>query len=415
MTPIQIGIIGIGGFAVHHIASAQRCRDQGMCEIGAAVARLPHNPAYEEAEREEELRSLGVRIYRSHQEMFAAEAGKLDLVTIPLGIMHHAPVSIAALEAGYHVLCEKPAAGSTREAQAMQEVRRSSGRNLAIGYQHLLTPGIQGLKRAALDGRFGRLLEARTLVQWPRSSSYYTRNEWAGRLSVSGSQVLDSPMQNAAAHFLQNMLYVAGADLHQCAHPVEVYGENYRANQIESADTQFARIRTDTGVTLVFAASHALRRESAPQTIFRFENATIVWDLEADARIVRGQASGDVELAHYDAIFDGYEVHDYPLVDTLHAIGDGRCPISTIENSLQHVACVESAFASSDGVHPIPQELCETSELASPEAEDAPVPTLTAVEGMEELLGRCFDSGLGPGELGVVWAQAGEKIVVAES
>lgn len=407
MKPIRTGIIGIGGFAVHHIASAQRCQEQGLCEIGAVVARLPHNPAYEEEEREEELRRLGVRIYRSYEEMFAREEGKLDLVTVPLGIMHHAPASIAALEAGFNVLCEKPAAGSTTEALEMQEVQRRTGLTLSIGYQHLLTPGIQGLKRAALEGRFGRLLEARTVVQWPRSSSYYTRNEWAGRLSAAGRQVLDSPIQNAAAHFLQNMLYVAGPTLDQCAHPVEVYGENYHANRIESADTQFARIRTDTGVTMVFAASHALRRESVPQTIFRFENATVVWDIEADARIVRGQAAEETELAHREPLFDGYEVHDYPLVDTLHAIGDGRCPTSTIENSLQHVACVESVFASSEGVHPIPETLCETIELGSQEADDAPVPTLTAVEGMAELLGRCFDSGLGPGELGVTWARAG--------
>lgn len=402
-----VGIIGVGGFAATHIESALRCSQRGMCALKAVVARLPHDPAQREAEREEELRRLGVRVYRSIEEMLAAERGRLDVVTVPLGIALHAPVSIAALKAGFHVLCEKPAAGSTADSRKMLEAQRNSERFLSIGYQHLLSPAIQELKRSAVRGRFGRLLEARTIVQWPRDCRYYTRNAWAGRLVIGGRPVLDSPMQNAAAHFLQNMLYVAGDSHDTAAWPAEIYAENYRANAIESADTQFARIVTDTAVTITFVASHAVRMNQPPYSEFRFERATVAWDPERGTRVV----GGSWELPGTPGSgFDGLELHDYPLADLLHAVAGGRAPRSSIENAVQHVASVEGAFTSSGGVHAIPRECVVVEEGRLEDSSGAPQARLTVVQGLEDILMRCFETGQGPAELGVEWACPGRRI-----
>lgn len=417
MQGVGIGVIGIGGFGATHIEAALHCVEHGLGELSAVVARLPHNPAFREAEREEELEKRGVRVYRSYEELLEGERGRLDLVTVPLGIALHEPVSVAALNAGYHVLCEKPAAGSSDEARRMIEAQRRSGRYLSIGFQHLLTPGIQGLKRAALDGRFGRLLEARTIVAWPRDSRYYARNEWAGRLSLAGRQLLDSPLQNAAAHFMQNMLYVAGPP-DGAARPVAVYAENYQANPIESADTQFLRVRTESGAHLVFAASHALRCAREPYSVFTFERATIAWDTERGAwfldppKPAPDGGEDALRLEGQEPHLAGFAVHDLPFVDTIHAITAGGRPKSTIESSLSHLVCVESAFSSSGGVHRIPPELCTTvpwPDKVGAKGNGKPT-TLTAVEGLEELLERSFELGQGPAELDIPWGRAGRIV-----
>lgn len=57
----------------------------------------------------------------------------------------------------------------------------------------------QALKARLLAGEFGRLKQSAMLGSWPRSSAYYGRAEWAGRLMLGGERVLDSPIGNAMA------------------------------------------------------------------------------------------------------------------------------------------------------------------------------------------------------------------------
>ncbi len=438
---IKIGVIGVGGFAATHIRSILKCEGKGLCELSAVVARQPYNVAYGEEARERELRRKGVRVYRTYEQLLEAEKGALQLVTVPLGIGLHATVSIAGLRAGYNVLCEKPAAGNSHDAQRMLAAQRETGRFVAIGYQYLLSGPIQYLKSLAISRRFGRLLRARTLVRWPRDSVYYGRNEWAGKLYVDGKPIYDSPMQNAAAHFLQNMLYVAGESADASAAPVEVYAENYHANKIESADTQFARIVTAGGTTIVFVGSHALRSEAEPYSEYVFERATLAWDPGSGARFItrekapeHGPAAteesdsagpdrleiDDDKPSGPDAGSPDFETHDLPFVDVIGALRESRLPRCTIANALQHVSCVEASFESSGGVHEIPMDqkeivgrrVGETEPEAARAGGDDGVfeRTLTVVSGMEEILARSFDTFQGPAELGVGWGRAGKTV-----
>ncbi len=389
MEPVRVGVIGIGGFARTHLDSLDRCEGQGLSRLESVVVPLPWNAQYNEEERESEIRRRGVRVYRSYEEMFEGERGRIDLVTVPVGIHLHAPASIAALRAGFNVLCEKPAAGGSAGARDMKDARESSGRILAIGYQHLHTPAIQRIKGITLSGELGRLLNARTLVLWPRESSYYGRNGWAGKLSVNGVQILDSPLQNAAAHFLQNMLYVAGPGRDECAEPVAAYGENYHANDIESADTQFLRITTESGSTLVFVASHAVPEQRDPQTEFRYEHGRILWNYDGQTSVFRTGPDGRETLV--EAFDNGNaRVHDLPFFDVMRAIRESGTPLSHIGNAIQHIRCVEAAFASSGGVVPIPKEFLEYR--------DTPNGTITLVRGIVPELERAYESTAGFGE-----------------
>jgi predicted dehydrogenase len=416
---VRIGIVGASGFAATHIKSALNCQEKGLCELAAVVIRLPYRSGRGKEDRERELRERGIRIYRDYQDMLSAEKNKLDLVTIPVGISLHADISIDSLRAGYHVLCEKPAAGSFRDAVRMLEAQRNTGKILSIGYQYLLTGGIQSTKRLALSRQYGRLLKARSIVQWPRDSLYFNRNEWAGKLRVDGRPVYDSPMQNAAAHFLQHMLYVAGDTADSNAYSAEVYAENYRANNIESADTQFIRIVTDTDVTVTFVASHALREEADPYSEFEFEEATLAWDPRDGARMLtnRGSAAESTAVTAEDLNppnreFEGFNTNDFPFVDVAHALTEVRPPKCSISNSIQHVLCVESAFAASEGIHEIERSYREVipHQNVAADADVQETPTLTAVRDLEKVLSESFRKELGPAELQVPWGRAGTKV-----
>src|SRR5690606_13051786 len=101
---------------------------------------------------------------------------------------------IAALQAGLHVLLEKPVAATVQEVDAIIAAQTAAARLVAVGFQDLYVPAALDIKKRVLDGQIGTLRKVVVRGQWPRSSAYYARNEWAGRLQIDNAWVLDSPV-----------------------------------------------------------------------------------------------------------------------------------------------------------------------------------------------------------------------------
>ncbi len=442
MRPIGIAVIGVGGFGASYLASARRMEKEGLCRIEAVVVRSVKKHAV----MVEDLRSSGVRIHRDLDGLLRAESDQVRLVCIPTGIDSHARFSIAALQAGYDVLCVKPVAGSLDEAHAMREARDRSGRTLAVGFQDIFTPSVQRIKSIALGGRLGRLRSARAYLSWPRTQVYYQRNAWAGRLAVDGVPVLDCPIQNAAGHYLHQMLYVAGPSPHEALEPQWVYAENYRCKEIESADTQFVRVgggRAGGGVTVSLLASHAVRRFAGPTTHYQFEKGVVVWEKEAEGRtgftrVYRhsteeanaGPAEGATLStagagAHAEAAavpfpagrpFEEFcngsaDPHDAVFEDTLKALAEARPPLSTIDNAVQHTKVVQAAFRSAP-IITIPGEFVEPLATRSGKPDGAVgLPTINRIiRGYDDRVPEMFCIGSSPAEIGLPWARRGRIV-----
>ena len=398
MDKVRVGIIGIGGYGARHLESVRVCEAEGRCVLAAVVIREQEIEAQREPERV--LRAAGTTIYRSYAEMLEREKGRLDLVTVPAGIDQHAPQSMAALGAGFNVLCEKPAAGNLGEARRMIEARDEAGRFLAVGFQYLSAPSIQKIKRLTLERRLGPLVSAKGSAAWPRTSLYYGRNYWSGKIRVDGRYIYDSPVQNAVSHFFNNLLYLAGGSADESAAPREVYGENLRANgTIESPDTQFIRVTTGSGVTLSFFATHAVATLVNPVLELTYESGRVVWEQDGRTRVYRGGALSE-ELGD-----DGVVSRDEMFRNVLAAAeGEGR-PRSSIDNAWQHVACVEALFESSP-VAPIPARHVKVVESEEP----AGRATQTVIVGIEEVLASMFREGKSFAEVGAPWAVKGRVV-----
>jgi predicted dehydrogenase len=392
---IDLGIIGVRGFARTHHACIGECERRGLCRLKAAAV-LPKEQNEPEAA---ELRARGVAIHDSAQALFDAEKGRLSLITIPCGIAQHAPLSIQAMKHGFHVLCEKPAAGTTAEALEMRETAGQTGRILAIGYQNMYSRAIQTIKSTVREGELGRLLSAKTMVLWPRGADYYARNEWAGRLATGGRTIYDSPVQNAVSHYLQNMLYIAGEDADSSAAPEIVYGENYRAQRIESADTQYLRIGIKTGATLRFMVSHATDVTRQPESEYRFEDGRITWTFEENGatRIYRGRGLSErlVDTLHNE----DEDIRLLPFIETIRAVEEGTKPAATVDNCLQHTMCVEALFAPPNEIHDVSAKYTEVSH--------DPRPHNTTIRGIVELMARMYEQDQSYFEAGAPWGRRG--------
>jgi len=399
MAAVNVGIVGIGGFGGTHLSHARRCRDEGRCRLAAVVIREEEREA--QAEAEKQLAAEGVAIHRSFDEMLDAGQGTIDLVSIPCGIHLHAPMSIAALERGYHVYCEKPPAGTVADTLAMKEARDRAGRMLLIGFQHIPSPSIQRLKTVLLAGELGRVRKGKACIAGPRGAHYYGRNRWAGRLAVEGSPIYDSPMQNAHSHVLNNMLYLAGPSRHESAAPAEVYGENYRVQRgIESADTQFLRVATAEGAVLLFTTTHAVDKghpEWSAEVHGEKGMARWAW---SRTEIYTGRAG---QYALRETVTDG----DTPTgvqayAAALSAVAGKSTPLCVVDNAMQHTMCVEKSFASSEGVTPVPDAFVESADGESGRNDYVP--------GILPLMQRMMDEEKSFFEAGVEWGRKSKTV-----
>ena len=278
---IRTAIVGVSGYGRWHLLMAMEQALVGRLQfVGATVINQT-----EEAALCARLRRQGVPVFETFDQMLTALAGRLDLVLLPTGIQWHAPMTVAALAAGAHVLVEKPIAATVQEVDRIIAAQTATKRLVAVGFQDLYVPAAHDIKRRVLAGELGRLRRVTVCAQWPRSENYFSRNSWAGRLRADGGWVLDSPVNNAFAHFLMLALFWAGTNPAEAADVVHLEAELYRARAIESFDTVSLRARTASAVEILFYGSHAGQEERPPEIKIAGDRGELTWVYEKDYAI----------------------------------------------------------------------------------------------------------------------------------
>ena len=248
-------IIGISGFGDTHFKDLIEYYPKDTIKIiGATVINQG-----EELEKCAYLRSLGCKIFTDYKIMLAELNGEIDLCCIPTGIGTHKDMTIAALEAGANVFVEKPLCATIQDARAIKKAEMKSGKFVIVGYQHIAQPSVIELKRILLSGQLGAVKNLKYMCPAWRFKSYYFRNQWAGKIRLpDGEWILDSPYNNANAHSLNLILYLAGNTFESSAQLKNIKAELYRAKEyIENADTCFMRMETVDGKKLFYTASHS--------------------------------------------------------------------------------------------------------------------------------------------------------------
>ncbi len=363
----RLALIGVSGYARVYLALARAAHERGELDLCAAVIINPG----EEAAIESELRARGCTIYRDYEAMLKAEAGRLDLCLIPTGIPWHARMTLAALRAGAHVLVEKPLAGSLAEVAAIRAAEQTTGKFVAVGFQDIYSPVNRWLKEQLCAGVIGPIHTVRFIGLWPRPAAYFTRNPWAGRLHADGTQVLDSPLNNAFAHFVNLSLYFAGPTLGEAAQVRIESGELLRAHAIESFDTSVVRARSPEGIAFWFGATHTCREVCEPEIYLEGRTGRVEWKHERSC-IVHHADGRREERALPDSSANRQSMFDAVLAK-LHTPDTFVCSTALAE---RHTAFVEAVHASTT-VQAVPPELISWQEPASGAA---PVPVVNGLE-----------------------------------
>jgi predicted dehydrogenase len=387
--PVSAVLVGISGMGFYYLKTLLEEFPAGEVELRAAVDPYP-----EKSELYPELKRLQIPVFDSLEKFYKSKETP-ELVVISSPIHYHVRQSCEALLSGSNVLCEKPLGATVQEADQLIQTRDESGLWVMIGYQWSYSSAIQALKKDILAGLFGKPIRLKTICLWPRDESYYLRSDWAGKIKDKGDWVLDSPANNAMAHFLHNLFYVLGERVDRSAQPARLEAELYKAYPIENFDSIACRVFTKEGVELLFYASHSVHKELGPQFCFEFEKATISYGEVSQEIIGRGPL--DKQKCY------GSPEAEHPFHKLFEAVASVREPRPILcgpEAASAHTLCING----------IQESVPEIRTFAGSMIEKSDKERRSWVKGLAEAFYDCYQNGTLPSEEGFSWARAGKSV-----
>lgn len=322
---LKVGVVGIGWAGQQHLKAYDALP-------GVRLASL--------AGMEQDLRG-SLQAEYSIPDAFAGweemlEHGGLDAVSVAVPTFLHAPITIAALERGIHVLSEKPIARNAVEGQAMVDAAQKAGRVLDVAFNHRRRGDIQALKQVIDDGGLGRPYYAK--ASWLRRSGIPTLGSWFTNPELAGG----GPLADIGVHALDYALHLLGeprvlavsaATHSELGRQGRGGGNQYSAratsHAFEVEDFASAFLRLEGGGTLLIEASWATYRETDDLLDFTVYGTDGGAELRvqgapfAPAGQLRVFTDKDGENADYvPSIFPG-GAHDAVVADFVAAVRGG--------------------------------------------------------------------------------------------
>lgn len=278
-------------------------------------------------------------------------------VCVPSGT--HADVALRALDAGRHVIIEKPVDVTVEKAEPLIAARDRAGKAVTVISQRRFTAAGTAIHSAISDGRFGKLTSGMaTLPAW-RSDSYYASAGWRATWELDGGGAL----MNQAIHTIDLLIWFLGE-------PVEVHAfcDTLAHPSIEVEDTAAAAVRFGNGALAVIHGTTAAYPGATLRVgVYGDRGCAEMKDTELDffhvadleSEVETGQAdqtdailavgaAGDAEGLNpaADPAAVGHAGHRHQYLDLLDAVEQGRQPLVTVEEAIKPVALIQAIYES---------------------------------------------------------------------
>ena len=253
---VKIGIIGCGGIAngkhMPALSKIENVRLVAFCDLIAERA---------EAARER-YGAEGAKVYTDYRELLADP--EIEVVHVLTPNREHADITVDALHAGKHVMCEKPMAKTAADARRMYEAAKETGKKLTIGYQHRQKAESIYAKRYIDSGALGEIYYANCYAIRRRGTP-----NWGVFLDAEAQG--GGPIIDIATHSLDLTLYlmnnyepaiVIGKTHKKLEHPEagNIWGDNgVSTTSLEEAACAFIQMKN--GATVMLETSWALNND----------------------------------------------------------------------------------------------------------------------------------------------------------
>jgi predicted dehydrogenase len=279
---------------------------------------------------------------------------RVDVVNVCTPNAYHAMFAVPAMNAGKHVVVEKPPEMTLDKCDQMIEARDRNGVKLAISLQVRFRKPIEAIKQAIEQGRFGRLLQADTYMKWFRSTDYYLQDDWRSKREEGAGVTIQHAFHYIdLLHHLMGPVTQVDARMTNLAHP-----------EVALEDTLNAFLEYANGALGVVQASTALWPGTDIRVEINGEDGTVIM---AGERIVtwefRDKRPGDEEMVQIGdasvktaaggAADFAYTEHLYMIQDMLQAIETDRSPRISCESARGTLAIALAMYQSADEGAPV--------------------------------------------------------------
>lgn len=293
MGKLKIAIVGCGGIANQkHMPSIKANADKAdmvaFCDI------IPERA--EKAAKEYGVE--GAKVYTDYKEMLADTSIEFDVVHVCTPNVAHCPITVAAFEAGKHVMCEKPMAHNTEDARKMIDAWKKSGKKFTIGYQNRLRDDTQTLHASCEAGELGDIYFAKAHAI--RRRAVPTWGVFPNKALQGGGPLID-----IGTHALDITLWmmnnyepesVSGQVFYKLGRQEDgpagnVFGP-WDPKTFEVEDSAFGLVKMKNGATIYLEASWALN------VLKSMEASTTLCGTKAGAEIHHGGSYPQDELIY---------------------------------------------------------------------------------------------------------------------
>lgn len=282
MEKLKIGIIGCGGIANgKHMPSLKKCADKAemvaFCDL--AVERA------EQAKKQ--YGTPDAKVYTDYKELLADSS--IDVVHVCTPNRWHSVMSVDAMEAGKHVMCEKPMAISSAEAKKMLDAAARTGKKLTIGYQSRQRTDSLFMKKEAEEGTFGEIyyakataLRRRAVPTWGVFLNEYEQG--GGPLIDIGTHALDLTLWMMDNY---KPKYCVGTTFHKLnkdTNQGNAWGK-WDPEKFTVEDSAFGFIVMENGATIVLESAWALNTLDVREAVTAICGTKAGADMEGGVRI----------------------------------------------------------------------------------------------------------------------------------
>lgn len=338
---ILVGIIGTGGIAggkhMPALAKLEGVEMTAFCDI-------------EEAKAQQAAKRFGTptaKVYADYHELL--KDATIDVVHVLTPNDSHAEITVAALEAGKHVMCEKPMAKKAADARRMLEAARRTGKKLSIGYQTRQSAESQYLKKICAAGDLGE-------IYFARANALRRRAVPTWGVFLDAEKQGGGPLIDIGTHALDLTLWMM--DNYE---PKSVVGNTYRklgdnegsanawgpwdTKKFTVEDSAFGFITMKNGATIILEASWAINLLETTEANCTLAGTKAGADMKNGLRI-NGENKGTMYVQNIQTDGGGVAYFDSEGVDL--AYEEAKSWINAVRNDTDPVVLPEQALVVSE-------------------------------------------------------------------
>lgn len=251
---LRVAIIGCGGIANgKHLPSLKKLEQVEMVAFCDIEIKKAEKAAIEYGTPE-------AVVYKNYKQLLEDES--IDVVHVLTPNISHAEISIASMEAGKHVMCEKPMAKTSEEAKLMVETAERTGKKLTIGYNNRFRPDSQYLHNVCKQGDLGEVYYARAHAIRRRAVPTWgvfldEEKQGGGPLIDIGTHALDLTLWMMNNYKPKSVMGTTYHKLGQKKDAANAWG-SWDPEKFTVEDSAFGFITMENGATIVLESSWAL-------------------------------------------------------------------------------------------------------------------------------------------------------------